>query len=285
MTVYTTTPVAPGNKILIPAGAATATIIAKGEGGTGAPVSGSTYYNGAAGGNTTFLGITAVGGGGAVTTTGGAGGGYGAIRGTVIASAIGSKGTNGGTFSSSPGAMPGGTGNPGGDGSSGGVSSYAVYVPRTCGGGFGYVTGGCGFYPACAAGFYVCATSFCCFNCAGPRSNVWFQTNTCCYNSYNCSYYIYYYTRGAGGGEGGYIAVTLDQNDLKPFLGTEQVYTVNTGASNLNNGSLEVTFTLRPKTPVWVYLSTGWVQMTDVVVNQSSGGWTVVNPQADPTLT
>lgn len=266
MTVYTVS----GN-ITIPTAVATATIIAKGEGGSGAPVSGSTYSNGSSGGNTTFIGVIANGGGGAVTTTGGGGGGSSAPAGyTVVDSSTGNPGQNGGNFSSNVAAAAGGTGNEGGDGSAGGTSSFNT----TTGGNFAFTTGGCGFNPSCGSGFFVCGTSFCCPNCAGPGSGVLFQTNTCCYNFVTTTTY----TRGGGGGEGGFIHVTLDEAAITPFAGQTQGFTVNDGGSNLNNGELEVLFSLRPQNPVWVQLSTGWTLMSGVSVNTASDGWTLVNP-------
>ena len=269
MTVYTVS----GN-INIPTGVATATIIAKGEGGSGAPVSGSSYGSGSSGGNTTFIGVIANGGGGGVTTTGGGGGASSAPVGyTVVGSSTGNPGQNGGNFSSNVAAAAGGTGNEGGDGSAGGTSSFSI----TTGGGFGYITGGCGFYPSCGSGFFVCGTSFCCPNCAGPGSRVLFQTNTCCYNFVTTKTY----TRGGGGGEGGFIHVTLDEATISPFAGQTQGFTVNAGGSNLNNGSLEVIFTLKPQNPVWVRLSTGWTLMSGVSVNTASDGWTDTNPSVE----
>ena len=268
MTVYTTS----GN-INIPNAVATATIIAKGEGGSGAPVSGSSYGSGSNGGNTSFIGVTADGGGGAVTTSAGGGGGFSATAGyTVVDSSSGNPGQAGGNFSSNVAARAGGTGNEGGDGSAGGASSYST----TSGGGVAFTTGGCGFYPSCGS-FTVCGTSFCCPNCAGPGSGVLFQTNTCCYPIVTTTTY----TRGGGGGEGGFIHATLDASQISSFAGTTQNFTVNGGGSNLDNGSLEVIFTLRERNPIFVRLSTGWTLMTNVSVNVASDGWTDTNPSVE----
>jgi len=269
MTVYTVS----GN-IAIPAAVATATIIAKGEGGSGAPVSGSSYGSGSSGGNTSSIGVIANGGGGAVTTSAGGGGGFSATAGyTVVDSSTGNSGQTGGNFSSNVAARAGGTGNEGGDGSAGGTSSFNT----TTGGNFAFTTGGCGFYPSCGSGFFVCGTSFCCPNCAGPGSGVLFQTNTCCYNYVTTTTY----TRGGGGGEGGFIHATLNQAQISPFAGTTQSFTVNDGGSNLNNGSLEVIFTLKERNPIFVRLSTGWTLMSNVSVNVASDGWTEVNPSVE----
>ena len=269
MTVYTVS----GN-ITIPAAAATATIIAKGEGGSGAPVSGSSYGSGSSGGNTTFIGVIANGGGGGVSATGGGGGAFSAPVGySLFSASTGNPGQNGGNFSSNVAARAGGTGNEGGDGSAGGSSSYST----TSGGNFAYDTGGCGFYPACKSGTFVCGTSFCCPNCAGPGSGVLYQLNRCCWNYVTTTTY----TRGGGGGEGGYIYVILDEATISPFAGQTQGFTVNAGGSNLNNGSLEVIFTLRERNPVWVRLSTGWTLMSNVSVNTASDGWTEVNPSVE----
>jgi hypothetical protein len=265
MTVYTVS-----GSITIPTAVATATIIAKGEGGSGAPVSGSSYGSGSSGGNTTFIGVIANGGGGGVSATGGGGGASSAPVGyTVVGSSSGNPGQNGGNFSSNVAAAAGGAGNEGGDGSAGGTSSFNT----TTGGNFAFTTGGCGFYPSCGS-FTVCGTSFCCPNCAGPGSGVLFQTNRCCYPTVTTTTY----TRGGGGGEGGFIHVTLDQATISPFAGQTQGFTVNAGGSNLDNGSLEVLFTLKPQNPVWLRLSTGWTLMSGVSVNTASDGWTEVNP-------
>lgn len=277
MAVYTTSTSVP-----IPSNIISATIKLAGEGGAGAPVSGSTFSIGADGGNTVFLGVTARGGQGGQGTTGGQGRGQtaGSTGFTVLTTATGNNGNNGGTYTSIPSAMPGGTGNPGGDGGPGGVSSYQTYTQRTCGGGFGYLTAGCGFYPACGAGFFACGSRLIFNNCAN-NPNILYQEVDCCYNTFDCSYFTTYNTRGGGGGEGGYIEVALDKTQLAPYLGTNQSATINAGGSNMNNGFVEFTFVYKPRNPVWVRLSTGWVQMADVAVRTSSG-WTVTNPTQQP---
>ena len=99
------------------------------------------------------------------------------------------------------------------------------------------------------------------------------------------SHYCLCFTRsagtcyGGGGGAGAYLEVEYDANLLTSLnlYNTTTTFTVNEGASNLDNGSIEI---IEYYTDIYIKTSQGWQLVKNVYVKADSTNWSA----SDPTL-
>ena len=263
MTVYTTS-----GSVIIPRNSRTLRGILKGEGGAGSTLttvdctfytvspssSGSCTQNfvgdGAA---TTFLDASAGGGEGGFKGGSNAGGTGGTTsNGSIITGVTQSlNGNDGGPNSS--GSNTGGIG-PGGDGSNGTSDTYDLQ---------GNLESYC-----CGSG----SPGFCISSCCPASTTCGYPGGVggglCC----RCQKRVVTQCFSCGGGAGALIDFQMDYAELnaRSLLGTSQTFTVNGGASAVNNGSLEVIIEF---TRVWINTSNGWELCENVFVNTADDGW------------